>query len=165
MQPTSGRSTSNRWPAHRWYLEVHHHCPGVPCLIVDTQVDLRYEESIQEKLVKPGMQLVTKAEGEKIARELGAVEYVESSALSQYNLKEVFDVLASFKLDCSLTQSLAKELLSCLREDFGHDPSRAKKYPLKCPIQCTVETHFLTTQERELCTRHHDLRSRAFEHL
>ncbi|CAG8750306.1 16893_t:CDS:2, partial [Acaulospora colombiana] len=25
----------------KWFPEVHHHCPGVPCLIVGTQIDLR----------------------------------------------------------------------------------------------------------------------------
>lgn len=30
----------------KWFPEVHHHCPGVPCLIVGTQVDLREDRSV-----------------------------------------------------------------------------------------------------------------------
>ena len=69
----------------------------MPCLIVGTQVDLRDEESVRQKLAKQRMQPVTKADGEKMARELGAVKYVECSALTQYKLKDVFDeVIPSF---------------------------------------------------------------------
>lgn len=75
----------------KWFPEVHHHCPGVPCLIVGTQVDLREEQSVKEKLAKQKMTPVTKDQGDRMARELGAVKYVECSALTQFKLKDVFD--------------------------------------------------------------------------
>ncbi len=34
---------------------------------------------------------VRKEDGERMAKELGAVKYVECSALTQYKLKDVFD--------------------------------------------------------------------------
>ncbi|GKT88218.1 ras family protein [Colletotrichum tofieldiae] len=71
--------------------EVHHHCPGVPCLIVGTQVDLREDPSVREKLSKQKMSPVRKEDGERMAKDLGAVKYVECSALTQYKLKDVFD--------------------------------------------------------------------------
>ena len=70
---------------------MHHHCPGVPCLIVGTQADLRDDGSVREKLAKQKMQPVLKSDGERMAKELGAVKYVECSALTQYKLKDVFD--------------------------------------------------------------------------
>lgn len=75
----------------KWFPEVHHHCPGVPCLIVGTQTDLRDDPSVREKLGKQKMSPVRKEDGEKMAKELGAVRYVECSALTQYKLKDVFD--------------------------------------------------------------------------
>ena len=75
----------------KWFPEVHHHCPGVPCLIVGTQVDLRDDPSVREKLAKQKMSPVRKDDGERMAKELGAVKYVECSALTQYKLKDVFD--------------------------------------------------------------------------
>lgn len=75
----------------KWFPEVHHHCPGVPCLIVGTQTDLREDASVREKLQKQKMQPVRKEDGERMAKELGAVKYVECSALTQYKLKDVFD--------------------------------------------------------------------------
>lgn len=75
----------------KWFPEVHHHCPGVPCLIVGTQVDLRDEPGVREKLSKQRMTPVRKEDGERMAKELGAVKYVECSALTQFKLKDVFD--------------------------------------------------------------------------
>jgi len=75
----------------KWFPEVHHHCPGVPCLIVGTQTDLRDDPSVREKLAKQKMSPVKKEDGERMAKELGAVKYVECSALTQYKLKDVFD--------------------------------------------------------------------------
>jgi len=80
----------------KWFPEVHHHCPGVPCLIVGTQVDLRDDPQVRDKLAKQRMTPVSKADGEKMARELGAVKYVECSALTQYKLKDVFDEVIPF---------------------------------------------------------------------
>lgn len=80
----------------KWFPEVHHHCPGVPCLIVGTQVDLREDQGVKDKLAKQKMQPVKKEDGERMAKELGAVKYVECSALTQYKLKDVFDEVCSF---------------------------------------------------------------------
>lgn len=75
----------------KWFPEVHHHCPGVPCLIVGTQTDLRDDSGVREKLAKQKMSPVRKEDGEKMAKELSAVKYVECSALTQFKLKDVFD--------------------------------------------------------------------------
>lgn len=75
----------------KWFPEVHHHCPGVPCLIVGTQVDLRSDRMILDKLSRHKLRPMTTEQGYQLARELGAVKYVECSALTQKGLKDVFD--------------------------------------------------------------------------
>lgn len=75
----------------KWFPEVHHHCPGVPCLIVGTQVDLRDDSAVIDKLNRQKQRPVNTDMGERLARELGAVKYVECSALTQKGLKNVFD--------------------------------------------------------------------------
>ncbi|KAE8230226.1 hypothetical protein CF326_g4780 [Tilletia indica] len=75
----------------KWFPEVHHHCPGVPCLIVGTQVDLRDDPATVDKLARSKQRPVSFDQGERLARELGAVKYVECSALTQKGLKNVFD--------------------------------------------------------------------------
>ncbi len=46
---------------------------------------------MRDKLQKQRMSPVRKEDGERMAKELGAVKYVECSALTQYKLKDVFD--------------------------------------------------------------------------
>ncbi|CAB4255014.1 similar to Saccharomyces cerevisiae YLR229C CDC42 Small rho-like GTPase, essential for establishment and maintenance of cell polarity [Maudiozyma barnettii] len=75
----------------KWFPEVHHHCPGVPCLVVGTQIDLRDDKIIIEKLQRQRLRPITVEQGERLARDLKAVKYVECSALTQRGLKNVFD--------------------------------------------------------------------------
>ncbi|KAH0097952.1 hypothetical protein KCU86_g10957, partial [Aureobasidium melanogenum] len=71
----------------------------VPCLIVGTQLDLRppkekrddKQDPVLRKLREQKMKPVEREDGERMARELGAVKYVECSALTQERLKDVFD--------------------------------------------------------------------------
>lgn len=79
----------------KWFPEVHHHCPGVPCLIVGTQVDLRDDPAVTDKLARQKQRPVSFDAGERLARELGAVKYVECSALTQRGLKNVFDEVSA----------------------------------------------------------------------
>jgi len=82
----------------KWFPEVHHHCPGVPCLIVGTQIDLRDDTQVIEKLARQKQRPVANEQGERLARELGAVKYVECSALTQKGLKNVFDEVSAYSL-------------------------------------------------------------------
>lgn len=82
----------------KWFPEVHHHCPGVPCLIVGTQIDLRDDPQVMEKLQRQKQRPVASEMGERLARELGAVKYVECSALTQKGLKNVFDEVSLIAL-------------------------------------------------------------------
>lgn len=75
----------------KWFPEVFHHCPGVPCLIVGTQIDLREDETVRAKLQRQKQQPISEEQGRQLAKELGAVKYVECSALTQRGLKNVFD--------------------------------------------------------------------------
>uniref|UniRef100_A0A8C4SA05 Cell division cycle 42, like n=1 Tax=Erpetoichthys calabaricus TaxID=27687 RepID=A0A8C4SA05_ERPCA len=75
----------------KWVPEISHHCPRTPFLLVGTQVDLRDDPSIVEKLAKNKQRPLSPEVAEKFARDLRAVKYVECSALTQRGLKNVFD--------------------------------------------------------------------------
>lgn len=91
----------------KWFPEVHHHCPGVPCLIVGTQCDLRDDPAIIEKLGRQRQRPVSIDMGERLARELGAVKYVECSALTQKGLKNVFDEAIVAALEPPVTKKVS----------------------------------------------------------
>ncbi|KAG8933646.1 Rho GTPase [Tulasnella sp. 418] len=83
----------------KWFPEVHHPYPGVPCLLVGTQIDLREDPQVIEMLQRQKQRPVSTEQGEKLARELGAVRYVECSALHQKGVKKAFDEAIIAALD------------------------------------------------------------------
>ena len=75
----------------KWLPEVLHYCPSAKLLLVGTKADLRHDPKVLEGLKRDGLQPISCSDGEKVAREIAAVAYVECSALMQQNLNQVFE--------------------------------------------------------------------------
>ncbi|KAL9055878.1 MAG: hypothetical protein Q9162_003304 [Coniocarpon cinnabarinum] len=75
----------------KWYPEIEHHAPSVPIILVGTKLDLRDDTSTKETLRTRRMAPITFEQGVAVAKEIKAVKYLECSALTQRNLKSVFD--------------------------------------------------------------------------
>lgn len=86
--------------AEKWTYEIKHHCPKVPIVLVGTQSDLRTDIGVLVELSEYREQPVSVQEAKALAASMGAVSYVECSAVTRRNLKEVFDtaLLAALKL-------------------------------------------------------------------
>ena len=67
----------------QWVPEITHHCQKTPFLLVGTQSDLRDDPATLEKLSKNRQKPISPELGEKLAKELKAVKFVECSALTQ----------------------------------------------------------------------------------
>jgi len=86
MNPTSLANVKSKW-----YPEIAHHAPGVPVVLVGTQMDRRSDADSVREIASKGKQPVTTEEGAEMAKGIGAVSYVECSAMTQQGLKTVFD--------------------------------------------------------------------------
>lgn len=75
----------------KWYPEITHHAPNTPIILVGTKLDLREDPETIEKLRERRQQPITYQQGLQMAKEIGAVKYMECSALTQNGLKSVFD--------------------------------------------------------------------------
>ena len=74
----------------RWYPELNHHCPGTPILLVGTKEDLRDDPQVISHLATRGLSPITYQQGLECARDIGAVKYMECSALTNTGVQEVF---------------------------------------------------------------------------
>lgn len=86
VSPVSFDSVKNKW-----VIEVKHHAPDVPFLLVGTKLDLRDDEEILAELRKKELSPKQVEDGKALAAEIGATAYMECSAVTQVGLKPVFD--------------------------------------------------------------------------
>ncbi|XP_032819969.1 rho-related GTP-binding protein RhoU-like [Petromyzon marinus] len=86
VNPSSFQNVSEKWAP-----ELRAHCPHAPLVLVGTQCDLRGDVRVLVELSRAREQPVPPATAHVAAQRIGALGYVECSALTQKNLKEVFD--------------------------------------------------------------------------
>lgn len=77
-------------PRAQWYPEVAHFCESTPLLLIATKTDLRQDARAIELLAAQGRQPITTAEGQAVAKRIGAQRYLEVCALRDRGVKEVF---------------------------------------------------------------------------
>jgi GTPase SAR1 family protein len=75
----------------QWFPEIKHHAPNAPIMLVGLKTDLREDADTLARLRERRQAPITSAQAEDVAKEFGAIKYLECSALSQKGLKGVFD--------------------------------------------------------------------------
>ncbi|KZT21759.1 small GTPase Rac1 [Neolentinus lepideus HHB14362 ss-1] len=75
----------------KWHPEISHHVPRASRILVGTKLDLREDPVTIENLRDRRMAPIQYSQGVGMARDIGAVKYLECSALTQTGLKTVFD--------------------------------------------------------------------------
>ena len=74
-----------------WNPELSHFIPNVPKLLVGLKMDLMEDKATKEKLISRGMTPISMELGSRLAEEIGAVGFIPCSAVTQQNLKFLFD--------------------------------------------------------------------------
>jgi Ras-related C3 botulinum toxin substrate 1 len=96
---------------NKWYPEISHHAPGVPFVLVGTNLELRQ----QAEKTSYSSGFVQHAEGLSFAKQINASGYYEVSARTRENLKKPFDGAIRSFLMRSQNNPLRKEWKSiCL---------------------------------------------------
>ncbi|KAG6849871.1 hypothetical protein H0H93_004220 [Arthromyces matolae] len=75
----------------KWFPEICHHAPSTSIVLVGTKLDLREDPATIEKLRDRRMAPIQYSQGLAMSKDIGAVKYLECSALTQKGLKTVFD--------------------------------------------------------------------------
>lgn len=75
----------------KWISEVLHFCQGLPIILVGCKSDLRNDPKTNEELQKTSQVPVTESQGIDVGKKIGAYKYLECSAKTNYNVREVFE--------------------------------------------------------------------------
>lgn len=76
--------------SRQWYPEVLHFCPTTPIILVALKSDLRYKRTCIELLKTQGLTPVTTAQGQAVAKKMGAM-YMECSSKEMTGVHEIFE--------------------------------------------------------------------------
>ncbi|TKR86652.1 hypothetical protein L596_011199 [Steinernema carpocapsae] len=85
MRPASLHSITDHW-----IPEISKSSPNTPVILVGTHSDLRTDMELVINMSRMGEKPVPESKGRMLAEELQG-DYIECSALTQQNLKDVFD--------------------------------------------------------------------------
>ncbi|KAH9482100.1 Ras-related C3 botulinum toxin substrate 1, partial [Psilocybe cubensis] len=75
----------------KWYPETAHHFPSAPILLVGTKIDLRDDAATVALLHDRRITMLQHHQGYAMAKDIGAVCYMECSARAGYGVQDVFE--------------------------------------------------------------------------
>lgn len=111
----------------KWVPELRKHNAKTPIVLVGTQCDLRSDVKVLVELAQYEEKPVTEEQALARVRNIGAISYVECSALTQKNLKEVFDTCILAAMDkrglLKKTKKKGSVKYKCKSDLWGSSPS------------------------------------------
>lgn len=103
----------------KWVAEITEHCQGVKVVLVALKCDLREEhekddDAHEESADAPPKQVITYQEGLEVARKIGALRYLECSAMRNRGVNEAFTEAARVALQVKPAKSKASSSAECI---------------------------------------------------
>ncbi|TPX74262.1 hypothetical protein CcCBS67573_g04464 [Chytriomyces confervae] len=86
----SPTSFANVW--EKWLGEIKYYLPKTPIFLVALKIDLRTDTSTLSLLAKSNEYPITTAEGKDLAQKIGAMTYLECSALTGEGVNQVYKI-------------------------------------------------------------------------
>ncbi|KXS19010.1 ras-like GTP-binding protein Rho1 [Gonapodya prolifera JEL478] len=87
----------------KWMEEVRHFCPKTPIFLIGLKKDVRTDPRVLENMKRTHERPVATAEGEAVARRIGADRYLECSARTGEGVTDVFETATRYSLRSSPT--------------------------------------------------------------
>eukprot|EP00056_Hartaetosiga_gracilis_P000701 m.40031 g.40031 ORF g.40031 m.40031 type:complete len:195 (-) comp10313_c0_seq1:609-1193(-) len=78
----------------KWHPEVVHFCPKVPIVLVGNKCDLRDDKDTITRLARLSQKPVSHGEGGNVAEKIGAFSFLECSAKTGENVRNLFETAA-----------------------------------------------------------------------
>lgn len=128
----------------KWHPEVTKHAEGIPIILVGTKLDLREKESAIKQLKEQTNESpITKEEGTAAKERIGAVEYMECSALTQEGLPQLFEKAirlssAASSTDASKATPAASQSTQSSKADDGKKSKGKKEKKKKEGKECLL---------------------------
>ncbi|KAL8903099.1 MAG: hypothetical protein Q9207_004148 [Kuettlingeria erythrocarpa] len=115
----------------KWYPEVLHFCPTTPLILVGLKSDLRSNRVCIDLLKTQGLTPVTPEQGQRVARQMGAI-YIECSSKESKGVEDVFELAVNTAVGQEIELKQQREL----RQDHGGRTTTAAKRSKRrgCPI-------------------------------
>merc|ERR1719491_1101791 len=126
--------------SQKWDPELREHCPEAPVILIGTKADYRTDDTMIDALKQKGLTIISVSEAEKKAKDIGAVRYMECSAMSQEGLELIF-------------QAAVREGLKHQAERLGDGDKnkKTKKKKKVCLLFCCSEFNvFFSSSNRIL---------------
>ncbi|OIR59032.1 MAG: cell division control protein 42-like protein [Amphiamblys sp. WSBS2006] len=116
--------------AEKWIPEISEHCPNTPFIVAGTQSDLRQDPNAHNDL------MLEEGEIEEYVRGLGALGYVECSALSGANVAQVFKkaLLSRAGITQDSQRPPSSSFPEAPAEEAWQEPAQSKRPEQTAPI-------------------------------
>ena len=81
----------------RWMPELMHHCPKARHYLVCTKIDMRNDETQVQRAKDHGYNIFTREDGEKLATQINACKYFETSSETGFGIRDVFEEVCRYE--------------------------------------------------------------------
>lgn len=124
----------------KWIPEILHHSPkDILFILVGTKSDLRDDLHLLDELAAKKQKPISPEQAQKLAKDVGAIRYMECSAATQQGVSELFDFAIRAVLDPPLqAASTADAKDSRTTSSIASQPEYGKKRRVRKAKKCSI---------------------------